>query len=944
MPRIITVTTQAELVDALRGATGGEVISLASGNYGDLTLVDRPSFDLSFASTVSIVSADPSNPAVVTGLDLRGASNISFENITFDYSYEAGQPIWEKPFAISGSDNVNFASCRFDGDLASGLTEADNGFPTAFGLSVRDSSQIDVTDCEVSGFYRGLVFSNVDDLNVIGNDVHGIRMDGMNFSAVQGVLIEDNTIHDFDRSMNSLDHSDMIQFWTNGTTRPSTDIIIRGNTLDIGDGEYTQSIFMRNDLVDRGLAGSEMFYQNILIENNVIINGHLHGITVGETNGLTIQNNSVLHSDGASRDGADLAVEIPRISVASASTDVTITHNATSSITGFTGQAGWTVNMNAFVQDQDPNAPGWYGDVFITSTLTPEDGEVGFIARPGGMLSTLGAGAPVTLGDRNVQGLDAAFHMTQGEAGVNDRTFDATLTVGVQPPGTLYLWDFGDGTTASGSLVQHSYSAPGVYAATLTVILPDGSTDRASATIGIQSPELIQLGSGGAFILSSFGTQSVLTTATSIDQDGGIQLGGAGVTARIDRTALNPLFGSEDLSIDFSLDADKQSSSGEIFRLHGSFVAAVNSRGELVVRAWSSEGDAVALVSIGQSINDGSSHDVNIRLEGGRLSLWIDGQMVSDAQFNGTFAASNNNDLTFGNAWNGAVFEGDLTAFNIIVDKWDVNVGTGTSASSLAPVPFAPIATTTELIQLQDGGIFIHTASGEEKIAASSIAVDSEGGVQLGGATVAATLSRGDLKPIFSSEDLSISFTLDADAAGTRGEVFRLHGSFVVDVNSRGELSLRAWSSEGDAVTLVSTQVRVNDGATHENEIRLEGGRLSLWVDGTMVADAAFNGTFADVGRHNLTFGNPWNATNFVGDLTDFSITIDDLPDQGSGVAHNNAVMSAISHCEMPALRMMLDELVPHHSPLATIPDSLDKPQLDPFTATHGIDLAPPLL
>lgn len=64
--------------------------------------------------------------------------------------------------------------------------------------------------------------------------------------------------------------------------------------MDIGEGDKTQSIFMRNDLVDRGLAGEEMYYQNILIEGNVILNGHKHGITVGETDGLIIQNNTIL--------------------------------------------------------------------------------------------------------------------------------------------------------------------------------------------------------------------------------------------------------------------------------------------------------------------------------------------------------------------------------------------------------------------------------------------------------------------------------------------------------------------------------------------------------------------------------------------------------------------------------------------------------------------------
>ena len=62
--------------------------------------------------------------------------------------------------------------------------------------------------------------------------------------------------------------------------------------------KWTQSIFMRNEVVDQGLAGANMYYQNVLIENNIIYNAHTHGITVGETIGLTIDHNTALTEPG----------------------------------------------------------------------------------------------------------------------------------------------------------------------------------------------------------------------------------------------------------------------------------------------------------------------------------------------------------------------------------------------------------------------------------------------------------------------------------------------------------------------------------------------------------------------------------------------------------------------------------------------------------------------
>ncbi len=309
----MTVSTTQELYSALATCTGGETILLEGGNYGTLSLSSKSGFNINFPSTVTIASANPSDPAIFTTAAVTGVTNLAIEDVTFDYTYKAGDPTSLRPFSFSSCQDLTIRDCTFDGDNASktGSTAAD-GYGNAIGLSVRGSDDILIEGNEFFDFYKGLNVFESSDAIIRGNEVYSLRSDGMNFSQMDGIVIEDNYIHDFRASPTSTDHPDMIQFWTTGTTQPSSDIIIRDNVLDIGNGTWAQSIFMGNELVSSGQASfAAMAYQNVLIENNTITNAHKWGINVGEAAGVTIQGNTVVHADGGKVDGADSGVEIP---------------------------------------------------------------------------------------------------------------------------------------------------------------------------------------------------------------------------------------------------------------------------------------------------------------------------------------------------------------------------------------------------------------------------------------------------------------------------------------------------------------------------------------------------------------------------------------------------------------------------------------------------------
>lgn len=389
------------LMAALASAQGGETIRLAGGQYGELLLIPSRLPNRRFDPPVTLISADPANPAVFSKVDFREVAGMTLDGLVFDYRSVPGAKLFIKPFNITKSENITIRNSLFDGDVARGVNEFSDGYATGFGLSLRGGTNIVVEHNEIRGFYRGLVSGGIEGLVVRANNLHSIRMDGMNFSSVRDVLIENNYIHDFRRSPKAGDHADMIQFWTKGTRLATRNVTLRGNVLIAGRDGSTQSIFMRNEEVDSGRAGDELFYRNMLIEDNVIVNGHLHGITVGETDGLVIRSNTLLRLSLAAK-GEDLnrVVRIPQIRVRGGSRNVTIADNLVSKWPE-KGE-GWTVKGNMAVQDRSATQPGYYHKLFVNAQSEPIDALESYVVRKGGPADRPGLGAPLTRpnGDR----------------------------------------------------------------------------------------------------------------------------------------------------------------------------------------------------------------------------------------------------------------------------------------------------------------------------------------------------------------------------------------------------------------------------------------------------------------------------------------------------------------------------------------------------------------
>lgn len=262
----INVVDTSSLNAALKAAKAGDTILLSSGSYA-LSVSG-----LKFAADVTIASANPDRPAVITGLSIKDSAGLTLRDLDLSAS-GAGSG---HPFVVYRSQDIHLERLSVHGSLDG------NPHNDGKGLLIRESRDVSVTDSEFQDLAEGVAHIDSFGLTIAQNTFHHLTYDGVRGGGSSNVTISGNLFRDF--FPKGGDHPDAIQFWTTNTTTSAKNIVITDNAFVRGEGAAAQGIFIRDQV-------GSLPYENVTITGNVVAGGMYHGVSIIGARNVVIEDN-----------------------------------------------------------------------------------------------------------------------------------------------------------------------------------------------------------------------------------------------------------------------------------------------------------------------------------------------------------------------------------------------------------------------------------------------------------------------------------------------------------------------------------------------------------------------------------------------------------------------------------------------------------------------------
>jgi MYXO-CTERM domain-containing protein len=388
-------TLQQVIADGKFGSTihGGDTVWLRSGYHGEIVLHGG-----TYSPAITLRAADAAKPQA-RRVAFEQTQGWVFSGIDISPSYgPAGAKVDYLVSVDGNSSDIEVSSCIAQSVAdASGWT-ADDWINTASSGVDVSGSQVTLRSCVVRNVRFGIVVDG-DGALIDSNLVDSFSADGLrglgNQDTFQYNVVKNIYVGDADGDTN---HDDGFQSWSVGTDGVGTgevvDMVLRGNLfISTADPNHPFATTMQ------GIGCFDGYFTNWVVENNVVITDHWHGISMYGMRGGRVVNNTVidLNTDDpgppwimvtAHKDGTPSENVLVRNNLATdydvSGTNVTQDHNATVAMADL---ATYFVDPSTFDLHLLANAPAVNAGSSDQAPATDRDG----IPRPQG--STVDQGA-----------------------------------------------------------------------------------------------------------------------------------------------------------------------------------------------------------------------------------------------------------------------------------------------------------------------------------------------------------------------------------------------------------------------------------------------------------------------------------------------------------------------------------------------------------------------
>jgi len=655
---VISVTNDSELraaLDTLSAGSGGE-IRLAPGTYW--SGIGNHGSD---HGPITVTSADPDNPATIARISISNSKNITVTGV------KGGVTNGSDDMRVYNNENVTISNVTFE-STANGFYDGEPGDVRGDVLGdAGNNVNFTFENNVIKNYSHGLLIEESVGTVVRNNTFEGIVQDGIRMVGVQDTLIEANHFQHFHGSTHQTNHDDMIQVWSTNADSLTENLVIRGNFLDTGNGAGSQSIFIRNE---KHNAGQGPMYRDILIEDNVVYNGHAHGIAISGTDGVVIRNNTVLWNPLAEMQtapGSEPTTGAPQIRA-------TVVANA--EVYGniaavYALQDDLTAYDNGYVSYGDPYAANHVSRHFVNVEQGGPLDLRDFQLREDSWLVGRGApasqpGADLGTGPGGVPGAEIApadgpaaqLRLTPAIDDPREITFDAGLSR--DTAGLTARWRFEDGATAEGWQITRAFAEPGLHPVTLELVDAAGDVvDAIDRQVWVRDPLRYAIDFEDGIRDASAYTNHTYAGGGSWGElivedprrDGKVfQAGG---DAKLFVSKYEPAIqGLTAFSLGFDVAMDNPAAGGILVKMHKTMELALNGDGSLRY-ALETGGYYRSFTSAPGVLSDTDWHRIELVFDGASAAIWVDGSVVAETDISGITRSNNRGDLVFGHSFGG---------------------------------------------------------------------------------------------------------------------------------------------------------------------------------------------------------------------------------------------------------------------------------------------------